>query len=299
MGCKGLYLVCIALGVVALTIPAEAGGHSISLATRSAHLALNLVDMRCPSQFEKLFVASKGALLGQGRGRRHLLDDGEAGEEFILEDEEEQTVGGSRHLLAPGAKMSLKAYRESARASAVAKAHEICSGAPDDKGPAVFFPLHLDIDASNEPQAKAEVPEGGDAAAGGVAEALAGGDAAAAGAEDAPAEGDADAAASPEGSEEAEAEDGAEEDEEKDKKKKKKKKSKDEDEDEDEDAAQVVDTGPSVLMVMVLLMLVGSGIGIAGYKYLNAKKSNEAPLSERASNIKKQLTRMQNALENS
>ena len=60
-----------------------------------------------------------------------------------------------------------------------------------------------------------------------------------------------------------------------------------------------MDGGPSVIMVMVLLMLVGSGIGIAGYKFLNAKVSNEQPLSERASNIKKQLTRMQNALENS
>mmetsp|Transcript_13371 Transcript_13371/g.28409 ORF Transcript_13371/g.28409 Transcript_13371/m.28409 type:complete len:297 (-) Transcript_13371:270-1160(-) len=296
MDSKGIFIACIVLGVASLAVPAMAGGHSISLSTRTAHLALNLVDMRCPSQFEKLFVQSKAALIGQGRGRRHLLGDGEADDEFFLEDEEDQTLDGSRHLLgAPGAKMTLKAYRESARASAVAKAHEVCNGAPDDKGPAVFFPLHLDLDVSNEPLAKPDADgDGAAVAAGGeaVAGASAVGDAlAAAGGEgDAPAEGE---------SEEGGSEDGEEAEEEGDKKdKKKKKKKKDEDEDEDE-AAQVVDTGPSVLMVIFLLMLVGSGIGIAGYKYLNSKTSNEAPLSERASNIKKQLTRMQNALENS
>mmetsp|Transcript_13370 Transcript_13370/g.28404 ORF Transcript_13370/g.28404 Transcript_13370/m.28404 type:complete len:309 (-) Transcript_13370:270-1196(-) len=308
MDSKGIFIACIVLGVASLAVPAMAGGHSISLSTRTAHLALNLVDMRCPSQFEKLFVQSKAALIGQGRGRRHLLGDGEADDEFFLEDEEDQTLDGSRHLLgAPGAKMTLKAYRESARASAVAKAHEVCNGAPDDKGPAVFFPLHLDLDVSNEPLAKPDADAGAAGAAGAADAADAAGGEAVAGASavgDALAavggEGDAAAAGPAEGeSEEGGSEDGEEAEEEGDKKdKKKKKKKKDEDEDEDE-AAQVVDTGPSVLMVIFLLMLVGSGIGIAGYKYLNSKTSNEAPLSERASNIKKQLTRMQNALENS
>lgn len=285
---KGLYLVCIALGVVALTIPAQAG-HSPTLGTRTAQLALNLVDMRCPSQFQRLFFMERAQLLG-GAGRRHLLEDGGEDEEFFLEDEQDQALGGSRHLLGRpgvGPKMTLKAYRESSRAAAVAKAHEICNGAPDDRGPAVFFPLHLDLDVDNAPQVKAEVPEQGAGAAGALGAMGAAVEAAPAMGEEAT--GGEEAAEGPAGEE-------AEEEEE-DKKDKKKKKSK-HDDDEDE-ADQVVDTGPSVIMVVVLLMLVGSGVGIAGYKYLNLKASNEAPLSERASNIKKQLTRMQNALENS
>ena len=292
---KGLYLVCIALGVVALTIPAQAG-HSPTLATRIAQLTLTLVEMRCPSQFQRCFSMEKAQLLGGGAGRRHLLDDGEEDEEVFLEDEQDQALGGSRHLLGQpprrGPKMSLKAYRESSRTAAVMKAHEICNGAPDDRGPAVFFPLHLDLDVDNAPQVKAEVPEQGAGAAGALGAMGAAVEAAPAMGEEAT--GGEEAAEGPAGEEAEEAEEAEEEEDKKDKKKKKSK----HDDDEDE-ADQVVDTGPSVIMVVVLLMLVGSGVGIAGYKYLNLKASNEAPLSERASNIKKQLTRMQNALENS
>eukprot|EP00959_Pyramimonas_sp_CCMP1952_P220555 4611236-Pyramimonas_sp.AAC.1 len=78
---KGLYPVCIALGVVALAIPAQAGGHSPILATRIAQLTLNLVEMRCPSQFQRCFFMVKAQLLGGVVGRRHLLDDGEEDEE--------------------------------------------------------------------------------------------------------------------------------------------------------------------------------------------------------------------------
>jgi hypothetical protein len=256
--------------------------------------------MRCPSQFERLFASEKGTLLGNF-GRRHLLNEEvPEAEEFVFDGAQ---VGGSRHLLAG---MSLKAFRESARAAAVARAHEFCTGAPDDRGPAVFFPLHLDIDVDNTPAklgdaAKAVMP----VAVGAVPAKSAlssqldamGGDTAAEG-EEAPAEGPAGEDSGEGGGDEQ----GGQEDK-KDKKKSKKDKKKDKkknsEEDGDEDAEQVVDGGPSVIMVMVLLMLVGSGIGIAGYKFLNAKVSNEQPLSERASNIKKQLTRMQNALENS
>mmetsp|Transcript_20250 Transcript_20250/g.33954 ORF Transcript_20250/g.33954 Transcript_20250/m.33954 type:complete len:304 (+) Transcript_20250:161-1072(+) len=299
----GVYLACVAVATVLLTVPAHAG-HSQSLAERTAHLALNLVDMRCPSQFERLFASEKGTLLGNF-GRRHLLNEEvPEAEEFVFDGAH---VGGSRHLLAG---MSLKAFRESARAAAVARAHEFCTGAPDDRGPAVFFPLHLDIDVDNTPAkpgaaeavmpvavgavpAKSALSSQLDAMGGAVTDA----DTAAEG-EEAPAEG-------PAGEESGEGggdEEGGEEEKKgkkKSKKDKKKDKKKNSEEDGDEDAAQVVDGGPSVIMVMVLLMLVGSGIGIAGYKFLNAKVSNEQPLSERASNIKKQLTRMQNALENS
>jgi len=297
-----VYLACVA--TVLLTVPAHAG-HSQSLAERTAHLALNLVDMRCPSQFERLFASEKGTLLGNF-GRRHLLDEEvPEAEEFVFDGSQ---VGGSRHLLAG---MSLKAFRESARAAAVARAHEFCTGAADDRGPAVFFPLHLDIDVDNTPAklgdaakavtpvdvgavpAKSALSSQLDEMGGAVPDA----DTAAEG-EEAPADGPAGEESEEGGGDE----EGGEEDK-KDKKKSKKDKKndkmKDSEEYGDEDDEQVVDGGPSVIMVMVLLMLVGSGIGIAGYKFLNAKVSNEQPLSERASNIKKQLTRMQNALENS
>ena len=128
----------------------QAGHHSAAVTARIAQLTLNMVDMRCPSQFEKCFSMEKGALLGQGRGRRHLLDE----IDFEAVDEPmEEVTDGTRHLLQAGkpAKMTLRAFRELSRAGAIAKAHEYCNGAPDDRGPAVFFPLHLDIEVDNTP----------------------------------------------------------------------------------------------------------------------------------------------------
>jgi predicted naringenin-chalcone synthase len=75
--------------------------------------------------------------------------------------------------------MTMRAFRELARAGAIAKAHEYCNGAPDDRGPAVFFPLHLDIEVDNSPleissAAPALMGDGGaGAAAGGAAQQMA------------------------------------------------------------------------------------------------------------------------------
>eukprot|EP00959_Pyramimonas_sp_CCMP1952_P317608 6647234-Pyramimonas_sp.AAC.1 len=111
-----------------------------------------MVDMRCPSQFMTCFSAEQGALLGHGGRGRHLLEE----VDFEAEDDEmtQAQTDGSRQLLGAGLpvpKMSLRAFRELSRAGAIAKAHEYCNGAPDDRGPAVFFPLHLDIEVDNTP----------------------------------------------------------------------------------------------------------------------------------------------------
>mmetsp|Transcript_50161 Transcript_50161/g.95828 ORF Transcript_50161/g.95828 Transcript_50161/m.95828 type:complete len:184 (+) Transcript_50161:158-709(+) len=103
---------------------------------RAEFLALTLVEMRCPSQYIKMV---------------HTINFATAGRR-LLEDEEEETFSGSvrRMLLGkPAAKkptVGLHEFRASSRAQAVAHAHEVCTGAPDDKGPAIFFPLHLDVD---------------------------------------------------------------------------------------------------------------------------------------------------------
>mmetsp|Transcript_33138 Transcript_33138/g.72247 ORF Transcript_33138/g.72247 Transcript_33138/m.72247 type:complete len:168 (-) Transcript_33138:205-708(-) len=161
-----LLLFCVVVGIAMLAVPVQGGHRSPAVAARIAQLTLNMVDMRCPSQFAKCFGVEKGALLGMGGRGRHLLEE----IDFESEDEPvEEMTDGTRHLLQAPAKMTLRAFRELSRAGAIAKAHEYCNGAPDDRGPAVFFPLHLDIEVDNTPLEVAgnpsAMPEGGAAPA--------------------------------------------------------------------------------------------------------------------------------------
>ncbi|KAK3238451.1 hypothetical protein CYMTET_51536 [Cymbomonas tetramitiformis] len=145
------------------SIPAATGDmwHNYQVHRRS-YLTVNLVDMRCPSQLNVLLgnpvakpvdpaIAAGRKLLGIPDDQPFLTHDPAEQElEWLVNDEEPLEGDASRHLLGrpavmPGAP-TLAAWRTSSRKAAVAATEEICTGAPDDRGPGIIFSLHLDVD---------------------------------------------------------------------------------------------------------------------------------------------------------
>uniref|UniRef100_A0A7R9XLZ5 Uncharacterized protein n=1 Tax=Polyblepharides amylifera TaxID=1486889 RepID=A0A7R9XLZ5_9CHLO len=267
----------------------NAGARTTAANLRSAYLALELIDMRCPSQFITSLAKEMSSIKLGTDSHRNI----HTGRKLL----------GKRRFVPPPHQVTLKEFRETTRASAVEMAHKFCTGAPDDRGPAVFFPLHLDVDADNsapmpDPTAGAATPAAvvSPVVTNGVVPPEEG--AAAITSQPETAKLAADASPNEAPIEDEPASEGGAED-----KKEKKKKSEDKEEDKSEEdyaPTQAVQNGPSMVIVMVLLVIVGVGLGIVGYKFVSKvapSAEKQAPVADRATNLKKQLGKMKAVLE--
>mmetsp|Transcript_26651 Transcript_26651/g.32368 ORF Transcript_26651/g.32368 Transcript_26651/m.32368 type:complete len:302 (-) Transcript_26651:299-1204(-) len=171
---KSLSIACLlVLALAALVANVEGSAGSMLVNRRTAFLALNLVDIRCPSKMNQFLYEQANMLSQQGLssytamlgGRRLLgfpqetidrIQEREMLEIMFPEIFEEEEPGFLRRLMKSHGnqghgKFTLKEWRVESRRNAVYLTDQVCGGAPDDKGPGSIFPLHLDITVNPAP----------------------------------------------------------------------------------------------------------------------------------------------------
>mmetsp|Transcript_13329 Transcript_13329/g.18206 ORF Transcript_13329/g.18206 Transcript_13329/m.18206 type:complete len:248 (+) Transcript_13329:325-1068(+) len=126
-------LCILSLIILAWNVETAAGNLKHSVNVRASFLALELIDVRCPSRFLAGFRSEFPGISLEINSLRY------SGTRNILQ---------TPRFVPSYHKTNLKEFTYTARALAIEKTHTYCTGAKDDRGPAVLLPLHLDTDGN-------------------------------------------------------------------------------------------------------------------------------------------------------